>query len=434
MVVLGLLGCDDGASDGATDAGGGADVGASSSLALAVEGAPESAAAGSEVALRVRLTTGSGEPAGGLALEAEIKLGGGSAAGATTAADGTAEIRWQLGAAPVAQRLRVGIGPAAQEIQLVATAAAEPPTATPLGDVPGWLAAEGIAGSTEDLEFLGGDLILGIPGGLVRLDPEGQIERVDLTGEALGKPLGIAADRNGNLWIADAGANALVKVDAAGAVTTALTQVGETPLEGPNYVAVGPDDKVYLSDPCLGLLIRFDPATGTADATHLFDRATEGGPNGFAFEGDTLWVVTENTVLTCGQAGIAAIDAPLAGLFRIPITAAGFGERAAVATGVGVFGDGVAIDAEHNVYVILDQVANLMLAESAVWVLPAGGNALQKCLVADGVLYANLAFGQGHFPADTLYVSLLSVPPFAGATSRGVHSFPLGIPGLDLLP
>lgn len=436
--VLGasLVACDDAGSDPVADGGAAADAAADatvfSSINLAVEAPPTEAPAGSVVELVVQASLPDGAPAAGLVLEATVAQGGGRAEPATTGEDGRATLAWQLGPAPVAQRLRITVGPGAAEVQLDALAPEEAATAAPFGDVATWLGEREVAGSTEDLEFWGGGLVLGVPGGLIRLDPAGAIEEVPLTGDAVGAPLGLAADRAGNLWVADADANALLKIDPSGAVSTVLTEVDAMPLVGPNFVAIGPDDKVYLSDPCLGLLIRFDPAAGAVDATHAFDLATEGGPNGFAFQGDTLWVVTENTVLVCRQGGMAPIDAPLAGLFRMPTTAEGFGERSTVATGLGVFGDGLTFDGEGNLYVILDQVANLRLSESAVWVLPAGGQTLRKFLVAEGVLYANLAFGQGNFDSTTLFVSLLSVPPFAGPISRGVQSFVVGIAGKPL--
>lgn len=422
-------GCDD-ADDGG-GGGGGQDAGASSSLNLTVD-APTAALAGQTIDVPFVIATPDG-PAAGLQVEGEIEFGGGTAEAGLSDAEGRGVIRWTLGPSPVSQSLRVHVGPAQQTITLLAGQADPVPTSARFGDVPGWLMAEGVGGTTEDLAFTPEGLVLGVQGGLIRLDAEGAIERMALTGEALERPLGIARDLEGNLWIADGGRNALMKVAPDGTVSEALVDDGEQPLAGPNYVAVGPDGKVYLSDPCLARLIRFDPATGQVDATLLFDEATEGGPNGFAFRGDTLWIVTENTVLTCGHAGVAAVDAPVAGLFRVPVSDAGFGARETVAEALGVFGDGLALDEAGNVYVILDQVANLQLAESAVWVLPTGETSLRKVLVADGVLYANLAFGQGAFGPEQLYISLLSVPPFAGAASRGVERAPVGFAGWPLL-
>jgi hypothetical protein len=53
--------------------------------------------------------------------------------------------------------------------------------------------------------------------------------------------------------------------------------------------------------------------------------------------------------------------------------------------------------------------------------------------VRDRVL-ANLAFGEGDFGANTLYIALLAVPPFTPATARGAERIAVGIPGLLLLP
>ncbi|MEZ4468834.1 MAG: hypothetical protein R3F43_31505, partial [bacterium] len=317
-LALLLPACDDGGGGGggAGGGGGGADAGASSSLGIALEPVPAEATAGAVVELAFTVTTPNG-PAAGLRVEPTVEAGGGMAIGADSGPDGRGTIAWTLGVAPVRQRLRLSVGPAADTVTVEAQPPDPAPTSTRFGDVPGWLMAEGVGGTTEDLAFTPEGLVLGIQGGLIRLDAEGTIERMALTGEALDRPLGIARDRQGNLWIADGGRNALMKVAPDGVVTEALTDDGEGPLEGPNYVAVGPDEKVYLSDPCRARLIRFDPATGQVDATLHFDEATEGGPNGFAFQNGLLWIVTENTVLTCGHAGVTQIDAPVAGLYRV---------------------------------------------------------------------------------------------------------------------
>src|SRR5262249_38940499 len=146
---------------------------------------------------------------------------------------------------------------------------------------------------------------------------------------------------------------------------------GQSALLAPNFVAVGPDGRIYLSDPCLGKLLRYDPKTKQVDATIAFDRKTQGGPNGFAFdrEGKHLWLATEDPGILGHQAAVL-LDEPIAGLFRIPVDDSGFGALETVAARQGLFGDGIVVDAEENVYVIFDQQANFALSESAVWVLP----------------------------------------------------------------
>jgi DNA-binding beta-propeller fold protein YncE len=247
----------------------------------------------------------------------------------------------------------------------------------------------------------------------------------------LGRPLGIAFDQRGNLWAADSFSALLSKVSPAGKVTTELTDDGTEPLVGPNYVAIDQKGRVYLSDPCLGELMRFDPASGTVDAIVTFDLPSQGGPNGFAFDasGTRLFIATENTALFCGHAFVGLTD-PIAGLFVVDVSDAGFGPLETIAPDVALFGDGVAFDAEGNLYAIFDTEVNLSLEESAVWVLPAGSTELVKFLSATDRVFANLAFGQGDFDDETLYIALLAIPPFTSPEARGLERFVVGIPGL----
>jgi hypothetical protein len=76
---------------------------------------------------------------------------------------------------------------------------------------------------------------------------------------------------------------------------------------------------------------------------------------------------------------------------------------------------------------------NLMLAESAVWVLPEGETELVKFLSVPDRVLANLAFGKGEFDDETLYVSLLSIPVLQ-LPERGVERIEIGIPGLPVPP
>jgi DNA-binding beta-propeller fold protein YncE len=300
-----------------------------------------------------------------------------------------------------------------------------------------FLADAGITGSTEDLEFTpdGQQLLLGAPGVLIALDPAGNAQFLPISGVPLVNPLGIAFDREGNLWIADSGASALLKMSPSGEVVTALTSDGTQDLVGPNYVAVGPDGRIYLSDPCIGELIRFDPKRGVVDAVLSFDLPTEGGPNGFAFDptGKRLWLATENTGLLCGHSFVGITD-PIASLFAIDVDDAGFGNVETVVDDFALFGDGAAFDVEGNLYVIFDTQKDFMLEESAIWVLPAGAAQLEKLASVRGRVLANLAFAPPAFGSGELYIALLAVPPFTPATARGAERLPVGIAGLPLLP
>ena len=438
---LPLIACDDGGStpDAAPrpDAATSADAAmAFSSLSLTWEAEPAAEGAAGEALDLVAVVSTPAGPAAGLSLDVVVERGGGSAAATVvTDAAGRAGIGWTLGVAPVQNRLRATVG-AGSVVAVVDAVRATPLGSDGFGGVDARLTELGVEGSTEDLAFdTDGAIVLGVPGGLLRLDAAGEGDLLPTHGDALVAPLGVAYDRAGNLWVADGKGLALRRVSPDGEVTTALTEVDGAPLEGPNYVAVGPDGHVYLSDPCRGLIARYDPAAGAVVATQAFDLPTEGGPNGLAFDAEgALWLATENTVLTCRHTGIAALDAPLAGLFRVPITADGFGPHEAVEAGLGVFGDGVAIDAEGNIYAIFDGVVGLQLSESAVWVRRAEGGPMSRLAVADGAIYANLAFGTAPFGETSIYLSLLAIPPFTPASARGVQRVEVGLPGRPLLP
>lgn len=387
--------------------------------------------------LIVEVHESAGRPRGGVRVDFVVERGGGSVApaSATTDANGRAQVQWTLGVVPVANRVsaRTDDDAVVFETRAVVTT---PFVASDFGDVNAFLTTHGIVGSTEDLEFDSqGQLLLGVPGGLARLAPDGSALLVPLSGDGLDNPLGVAVDQEGNTWIADSRGAALRVVSPAGVVRTVLTTDGTQPLKGPNYVAVDKRGFVYLSDPCIGELMRVDPASGTVDSIMTFDLVSEGGPNGFAFDasGDTLYVATENTALLCGHQNVPLTD-EIGGLFAIDISEAGLGTRTTVLSNFGLFGDGVAIDAEGNLYVIFDKQANFMLAESAVWVLPAGESEAVKFIAVPNYVLANLAFGVGDFGETTLYIARLAVPPFTAAATRGVERIEVGIRGLPVPP
>jgi len=402
-----------------------------------VSGLSSTVPAGTVLPVEIEVRDGD-DPQAGVAVEIAAALGGGSVdpTSVRTDARGRARFAWTIGIAPVANQLALS-APRSTHFYATRATLAEPYAPSPFGDVNAFLANLGVDGSTEDLAFTpdGERLLLGVPGGLLALDPAGNASQVPLQGEALDNPLGIAFDRKGFLWVADSGRGALMRVAPGGEVTTALTSDGTGPLVGPNYVAVGRDDRIYLSDPCLGELIRFDPERGVVDAVLTFDLVTEGGPNGFAFDatGERLWLVTENTGLLCGHPFVPITD-PIASLFAIDVDDAGFGARETVASSFALFGDGVAFDAENNLYAIFDTQRDFMLEESAVWVLPSGSAQLEKLAAVRGRVLANLAFGTPAFDEGELYIALLAVPPFTPPTARGAERLTIGIPGLPLLP
>ncbi|MCO4764551.1 MAG: SMP-30/gluconolactonase/LRE family protein [Myxococcales bacterium] len=406
---------------------------------LEVTGLPSDAVAGTTLDLSVVLK-GAVEgtliklnvPAGGGSIEpAELKLND----------SGTVPVKWTLGPAPVSQQLRVLVeatdGTAeAERVFTLDTQVTSPLGAEAFGDVDSVLTSQKVVGSTEDLAFSpsGDVLIVGIPGGLAKVGAAGKTTVLPTTGDAIVQPLGVAYDDAGRLWICDSQGKALRRMAKDGKVSTIVDKDEGAELGAPNHLAVLPNGDVIFSDPCLGKLMWVDGKTGTVKARHTFDLATEGGPNGVALapDGETLYVTTENTALLCNHAAKLAVDKPVAGLFKLPLTGGEFGKRTTVAAGIGLFGDGLAFDVEGNLYVCLDRVKDFKLQESAIEVLPKGGDKLRPFLRATDHIYANVLFGSGTFGATKLYIALLSVPPFTEANQRGLMRVDVGIAGQSL--
>ncbi len=61
-----------------------------------------------------------------------------------------------------------------------------------------------------------------------------------------GRPLGIEADRDGSLLVANA-IFGLQRIDRSGKVTNLLTEIGGKPAHDVNNLAIGPDGKIYFS-------------------------------------------------------------------------------------------------------------------------------------------------------------------------------------------
>lgn len=439
LPLLALPGCGDDSAASATDAAhdhdaavGDGDLGPATDAAELpdAEPLPTEAPAGQAAPLNLQEIPG-------LSFRLSVLKGGGTVTPAevTVGGDGQLNFDWILGPAPVDNTLRIepvdgGVG-GIREITLRGTVA-EPAEPERFGDVHGWLTEAGREGSTEDLTFRGEALLVGITGGLLTVSPEGTVNEVALTGEPIDHTLGFAAAANGVLWVVDNGANKVLRIGLDNVVEVAMTTNGTTPLQGPNYIAIGHDGRIYLSDPCAGEIVRFDPVTEEY-ATHAFDLPTEGGPNGMAVGPDgALYVATENTGLLCSHASITPTD-EIAGVFRLDLT--DFTTRTPVAEHIGLFGDGLAFDAEGNLYVVVDTAEGLRLNASEIRVIPAGTQENHPFVrAATRQLIANVAFGQGAYGPTTLYMAMLHISPFTDLAARGLTRVQVGIPGLPLLP
>lgn len=406
---------------------------------LSVEGLPEAPQAGGREVpgLAVVARDGHGAPLAGVDVAVTVTAGGGSAAvkSVTTDAEGRAAIPWTLGPMPVRQGLNLAAEPAPAVLAELDVDTAADLAPEPFGDLDAVALAHGLEGSTEDLAFgPDGRLVMGVPGGLVAVDADGRASVVETHGDPLVKPLGLAYDARGDLWIADVDAEALVRVEPDGRATTIATDDGEAPFAGPNDVAVG-RDRVYVSDPCAGRVSAFD-LDGNPVGRVSFPPAT-GGPNGLVVGPDgALWATTGNTVLFCPRPGVGLTD-PVAALYWVPrgtADGAELGTPEPIATQVATFGDGLAFDAEGNLFALFDRATEAPSVTSIVFVLPRGGTELRPALTARGRVWANLAFGQGAFGAHTLYLALLQVPLLTEPELRGAERVELGLAGAPLPP
>ncbi len=386
-----------------------------------------------------------GDPLSGGGISIASTSGGGdvSPVEAVTDAAGEVAVTFTLGSVPVVNTYRVAVADVGGASPAFATSVSFEPTLdppydpAPFVDVDTWMIDNGLEGSTEDLAFgPDGNMYMGVTEALIRITPVGDIDRVATTGAELRNPLGIAFDAAGNAWIADSDADALLMMTPAGVLSIVVDEANGAPLEAPNHVAVSPDGLVVFSDPCLGLLVAYDPGTDTVTQTLDFDLAADGGPNGIAFDpaGGAVYVLTENTSVLCNQPRIPYED-ELAGLFRFDFDGSALANRSAVAPQLGVFGDGLAFDGEGNLYTIFDTIDVFSLDESTIYVHPAGDFANPvKLAAATDRIFANLLFGEGEFGEGNLYIAMLSIPPLTDESTRGVEVISLSIPGPSVRP
>ena len=426
VAVALYAGCSGEAAPAQADA---ADATATAKLTPQLGGPPTQAGKSGPIAVVVRNSAGKVVP--GAITEFTAELGGGSleAAVVTADSDGLAKTTWKLGPAPIRQSVRASALGSSVVVEVVAQLPT-PWTPEAFFNAQPYLQATNNDASTEDLVFgADGKLHLVAGSAIFTLDSTAKPVARHLTGDTIVAGLGLAADSAGNLWVADNKGHALRKVTPQGVVSTALKDDGANPLLMPNDVAVDAQGRVWLTDTCLGKLLRFDPATSKVDRSITFDPLKDGGPNGLAIAADgAVWMTTENVGLFCGKP--VEITADVAGLYRIdPADPAP--KATIVAAKMGIFGDGLTFDVHGNLYAIFDRQANFALTESTVWVFNTeaqqGKTQPVRFLSASDRVYANIVFGKGEFGKTTAYLALLAVPPFT--TAIGVERFVVGVEG-----
>jgi sugar lactone lactonase YvrE len=192
---------------------------------------------------------------------------------------------------------------------------------------------EGVAVHRDGSIWCGGER-----GQIFRVDPEGRsIEEIASTG---GFSLGMAFDRNDDLFVCDLKHSTAMRLETrTGRVERFSDGAPGAPFRIPNYPAFDRDGRLYVSD------------------SHEFGRP---GPGVFRVEPDgstTLWydrdVVFANG-LALGSDGrqLYVVETFANRVFRVPIRDDGSaGEREEVAALPGAWPDGLAFDAEGNLYV-----------------------------------------------------------------------------------
>ena len=368
--------------------------------------------------LVVRVTQADGAPAAGLTVRFEVEAGGGalSASSGTSDENGSASVTWTLGSPPVLNRVTAAIPGGTVRFQ----ARAEPGEPPPLE-----LIHQGPAGfASEDLAFRQGrGLFLGIEGGVLNMPAPGEpVTALPITGEPVYNPLGIAFGLAGNLYLCENFApvsSALKRITPTGACENLSTGFDGKPFDLPNYIAVHSSGEIFLSSTCNDMIYSVSPLDGE---TREFLSIT--APNGIAFSQDEsfLYILTENPLFFCRGPNVPG------GLYRVALGPdKAPGEIETLVADFAVAGDGLAFDAEGNLYVVFTGIIGgsfERLLTSGIFVYTPDGRFEEYVsvnLLRD--IFTNIAFGIEPFDPHALYAY--------GFTGR-VYRIEVGIRGLTL--
>ncbi len=328
-----------------------------------------------------------------------ITGGGGTVSGpsAVTDSDGMASVRWTLGIAPVQNRLRASAGDDAVDFAAWANPGERPALE---------LVFEGPAGiPSEDLAFeQGRGLFLGSPGAILNITaPGSSAVELQLTGEGVESPAGIAFGSSGDLYICENGESgtSVKRVTASGRSEILSGGFGSQPFALPNHMAVHSSGEIYVSSTCDQMIYRISPTTG--ETTEFLSIP---GPNGLAFDAEEayLYILTENPAFFC-------IPSPSVwgGLHRVSIGPGGeAGDLETLVDEFSLAGDGLAFDEEGNLYVVFSAYIELLptrLLDSSVFVYTPDGR-FEELFTVDilqGDIITNIAFGVEPFDPESLY-------------------------------
>lgn len=190
---------------------------------------------------------------------------------------------------------------------------------------------EGLAIDDQGYLYAGGEL-----GQIYRIDPEGRAEEICRTG---GFSLGMNFGPDGYLYVCNHKLGAVLKVSVSGEWTVFAEYAGNLKLRVPNYPVFDRAGRLYVSDSgdwkgTNGRIYRFTP-DGRGE---LFGNESYAFANGLAYRPveERLYVVESNANR------VVAIDIEPDG---------SCGEQAIHAEGLHNVPDGIALDAEGNMYV-----------------------------------------------------------------------------------
>lgn len=277
-----------------------------------------------------------------------------------------------------------------------------------------FMGSEGIAFNGE------GDLYVTANRALWQVYPDGGVRKV----ADLFTNLGLAAIGPRDLLVADFGpTNAFRQDRNSDGIVWRITPEGEKTelingIGDPNFVLVRPDGSILISDDATSDIF----VVGEDMKPLLFSTAVN-HPNGLALtdDGRTLYVaqIFKSIRPVVPDDSLWAIDL---GEDRKPAGAA----RLVASTGPLAANDGLAIDALGRVYIAANGAAGQIWRYDPAKHKAGGG---EMVLIAEGVFgAASIAFGQGDFDHESIYVSTT----FNGGRGGKIWRVAVGVKGQKL--